>query len=87
MDQVQRRAASQRELITVGRVDVVQEARQPEDRLQRLGAKTGVGRDPREIAAIREDAHEVRPAAGARCSGIRTFQRRASLPPRRPDSK
>lgn len=57
MEQVQRRAPAEREFFAAIGNDLAKQVREPEDSLERLGAKAGLVRHAPEVAPVGKPAH------------------------------
>lgn len=86
-EQVERRAAAQREFVAEALVDPTEELDEAEDGLERAGTEAALPRDAGEVAAVGESVHTDSRGAGCRCAETITFQRGSSLPPRDPGSR
>jgi hypothetical protein len=87
MKQVERRAATQQELVVEPLADLPEELREPEDGLERARTEAALAGDSREVSAVGESVHAASAGADRRCAGTITFQRVTTRPPRVPGSR
>jgi hypothetical protein len=87
MEQVERRAATQREFVAEALADLAEQLGETEDGLEWGGAEAALACDAREVAAVGECVHVASRGAGRKWAGTITFQRLTSFPPRTPGSR